>query len=123
MHKTRPAQITSPVVSLNGGQVKAIPTAAVAGLIGIGLAFGLSLVGGFENGLKRFLMTYLASYCFVLSIGVGCLFFVYDHAFDSSRMECHHSPDRGNLRDVLATDVHLVLANFDYAVDGIRCRL
>ena len=74
MHKTRPAQITSPVVSLNGGQVKAVPAAVIAGVIGIGLALGLSLISGY--GLKRFLMTYLASYCFVLSIGVGCLFFV-----------------------------------------------
>ena len=74
MHKTRPAQITSPVVSLNGGQVKAIPAAVLAGVIGIGLALVLCMVSGL--GLKRFLMTYLASYCFVLSIGVGCLFFV-----------------------------------------------
>ena len=74
MHKTRPAQITSPVVSLNGGQVKAIPATALAGVIGIGLALVLCMVSGL--GMKRFLMTYLASYCFVLSIGVGCLFFV-----------------------------------------------
>ena len=76
MHKTRPAQITSPVTTLNGGQVKAIPTALIAGAVGIGLAFGLSLISGAEDPMKRFLMTYLASYCFVLSIGVGCLFFV-----------------------------------------------
>ena len=74
MHKTRPAQITSPVVSLNGGQVKAIPAAAIAGAIGIGVALAMSFASG--GGMKRFLMTYLASYCFVLSIGVGCLFFV-----------------------------------------------
>ena len=73
MHKTRPAQITSPVVSLNGGQVKAIPAAAIAGAIGIGVALAILVPSG---GMKRFLMTYLASYCFVLSIGVGCLFFV-----------------------------------------------
>ena len=74
MHKTRPAQITSPVVSLNGGQVKAIPMAAITGAIGIGIALATSMISG--GGVKRFLMTYLASYCFVLSIGVGCLFFV-----------------------------------------------
>jgi len=74
MHKTRPAQITSPVVSLNGGQVKAIPAAVIAGAVGIGIALALSIASG--GGIKRFLMTYLASYCFVLSIGVGCLFFV-----------------------------------------------
>jgi len=68
MHKTRPAQIS--------GQVKAIPVAMIAGVIGIGLALGLSLISGAEAPMKRFLMTYLASYCFVLSIGVGCLFFV-----------------------------------------------
>jgi len=48
----------------------------IAGVIGIGLALGLSLISGAEAPMKRFLMTYLASYCFVLSIGVGCLFFV-----------------------------------------------
>ena len=74
MHKTRPAQITSPVVSLNGGQVKAIPMAAITGAIGIGIALATAVVSG--GGTKRFLMSYLASYCFVLSIGVGCLFFV-----------------------------------------------
>ena len=76
MHKTRPAQITSPVVSLNGGQVKAVPLAAIVGVIGIAVALGLSFVSVPGSGMKRFLMTYLASYCFVLSIGVGCLFFV-----------------------------------------------
>ena len=74
MHKTRPAQITSPVVSLNGGQVKAIPMAVITGAIGIGIALATAVVSG--GGTKRFLMSYLASYCFVLSIGVGCLFFV-----------------------------------------------
>ena len=74
MHKTRPAQITSPVVSLNGGQVKAIPMAAIVGAIGIGIALATAVGSG--GGTKRFLMSYLASYCFVLSIGVGCLFFV-----------------------------------------------
>jgi hypothetical protein len=73
MHKTRPAQITSPIVSLNGGHIKAIPAALISGAIGIGIAIALTLPTG---GLKRFMMTYLASYCFVLSIGLGCLFFV-----------------------------------------------
>ena len=73
MHKTRPAQITSPIVSLNGGHIKAIPAALILGAIGIGVAAALSFPIG---GIKRFMMTYLASYCFVLSIGLGCLFFV-----------------------------------------------
>ena len=94
MHKTRPAQITSPVVSLNGGQVKAVPAAVIAGVIGIGLALGLSFVSGAEAPVKRFLMTYLASYCFVLSVGVGLPVLCHDHAFDSGRVECHHSTNR-----------------------------
>lgn len=77
MHKTRPAQITSPIVSLNGGHIKAIPAALIAGGIGIGAAAALSFTAAEDgDGLKRFLMTYLASYCFILSIGLGCLFFV-----------------------------------------------
>ena len=71
MHNTRPAQITSPVVSLNGGHIKAIPAALIVGAIGIGGALALS---GFA--MDRFMHTYLVAFCFVLSIAVGCLFFV-----------------------------------------------
>ena len=71
MHNSRPAKITSPITSLNGGHVRTIPVALIAGAIGIGGAFFLS---GLDP--SRFLHNYLVSFCFVLSISVGCLFFV-----------------------------------------------
>jgi len=71
MHNTRPAKITSPITSLNEGYVRTIPIALIVGVIGIGIALVLS---GFEP--KRFLYNYLVSFCFVLSISLGCLFFV-----------------------------------------------
>ncbi len=75
MHETRPAKITSPIVSLNEGYIRTIPVALIVGAIGIAAAFFLS--GGFgDEGFKRFLHVYLVSFCFVLSISVGCLFFV-----------------------------------------------
>ena len=76
MHKTRPAEITSPIVSLNGGHLKAVPLALIVAAIGIGGALFLSYTAAPDLWLKRFLHTYLASFCFILSIGVGCLFFV-----------------------------------------------
>ena len=75
MHESRPAKITSPIVSLNEGYIRTIPVALIVGAIGIAVAFFLS--GGLGGeGLKRFLHVYLVSFCFVLSISVGCLFFV-----------------------------------------------
>ncbi|MDA7901803.1 quinol:cytochrome C oxidoreductase [Mariniblastus sp.] len=74
MHETRPAKITSPITTLNGGHLRTAPVALIVGAIGIGVAIMLSL--GSEEGLKRFMFTYLTSFCFVLSISVGCLFFV-----------------------------------------------
>ncbi|MEL7498481.1 MAG: quinol:cytochrome C oxidoreductase [Planctomycetota bacterium] len=74
MHSTRPAKITSPVTTLSGGHVRTIPIAIIAGAICIGVALALSL--GSEFRLKRFMYTYLSAFCFVLSISVGCLFFV-----------------------------------------------
>jgi len=71
MHKSRPAKITSPITSLNEGYVRTIPVALIVGAIGIGIAF---VLGGF--GGKLFLYNYLVSFCYVLSISVGCLFFV-----------------------------------------------
>lgn len=75
MHETRPAKITSPITTLNGGHLRTAPVALIVGAIGIGLAIMLSLSAD-EGGLKRFMFTYLTSFCFVLSISVGCLFFV-----------------------------------------------
>jgi hypothetical protein len=74
MHETRPAKITSPIISLNGGYIRTIPVALIVAAIGIGLALFMSF--GSEAGIKRFMYTYLTSFCFVLSISVGCLFFV-----------------------------------------------
>lgn len=74
MHETRPAKITSPITSLNGGYIRAIPVALIVAAIGIGAALFMSLGSG--GGTRRFLYSYLTSFCFVLSISVGCLFFV-----------------------------------------------
>ena len=71
MHNTRPAKITSPITSLNEGYVRTIPIGLIVGAVGIGLAFFLS---GFSP--SRFLYNYLVAFCFVLSISLGCLFFV-----------------------------------------------
>jgi hypothetical protein len=71
MHETRPAKITSPIVTLGGAQVKTIPIALIVGAVGIGLALVLS---GFS--MTRFLHIYLVNYAFVLTMCIGCLFFV-----------------------------------------------
>ena len=70
MHNTRPAKITSPITSLNEGYVRTIPIALIVGAIGIGVSLLLSF------DMKLFLYNYLVAFCFVLSISVGCLFFV-----------------------------------------------
>ena len=74
MHETRPAKITSPIVSLNEGYVRTIPVALIVGAIGIGIALFMSW--GSSDGMKRFMHIYLSCFCYVLSISVGCLFFV-----------------------------------------------
>lgn len=51
--------------------MRTIPVALIVGAIGIGVALVLS---GFDP--KRFLHNYLVAFCFVLSISLGCLFFV-----------------------------------------------
>ncbi len=71
MHNTRPAKITSPITSLNEGYVRTIPLALIVGAIGIGVSLVLC---GFQS--KPFLYNYLVAFCFVLSISLGCLFFV-----------------------------------------------
>jgi hypothetical protein len=47
---------------------------AIAGAVGIGLAFVIGLLPGQSFG--RFLLTYLLNFCFFLSISLGALFFV-----------------------------------------------
>jgi hypothetical protein len=70
-HSTRPAEITSPITSLEGGYLRTIPVALIVGAIGIGMSLMLSGVD-----FKRFSFIYLTNYLFLLSIVVGCLFFV-----------------------------------------------
>ncbi len=47
---------------------------AIAGLVTLALGYGISL--GFESSRSRFWHAYLLNVCFVLSIGLGGLFFV-----------------------------------------------
>ena len=74
MHETRPAKITSPILSLSDDYVKMIPMALIVGAIGLGAALFVSF--GSENGFRQFAFAYLTSFCFLLSITLGCLFFV-----------------------------------------------
>ena len=71
MHETRPAKITSPIISLSDGYVRAIPVALIVGAVGVGASLLLS-----GADFKRFSFVYLANFCFLLSMVVGCLFFV-----------------------------------------------
>ena len=71
MHETRPAKITSPVVSLGNDYIRTIPIAAIVAAVGIVVAIL------FSGGLgARFMHVYLVNYAFLLSICLGCLFFV-----------------------------------------------
>ncbi len=70
MHETRPAKITSPIVSLSDGYVRTIPSALIVAAIGLVLSLILS------GGTERFLYVYLTNFAFLLSICLGCLFFV-----------------------------------------------
>ena len=70
MHETRPAKITSPIVDLGGAHVKLMPLALIAGAIGIGVAFAAN------GGIQRFSHIYLVNFAFVLTMCIGCLFFV-----------------------------------------------
>lgn len=71
MHQTRPAKITSPIFSLKDGYVRTIPLALIVGAAGVGASLFFSL-----SDLRRFYYIYLVNFCFLLSIVVGCLFFV-----------------------------------------------
>lgn len=74
MHLKREAKITSPVFSLKDGYVRTIPVALIVGAIGIGAAAALSLPQ--QGGLARFFNIYLVNFCFLLTVCLGCLFFV-----------------------------------------------
>lgn len=71
MHETRPAKITSPIVSLNDGYVRAMPVALIIGAIGVVASL---LLSGMD--FQRFSFIYLVNFCFLLTISLGCLFFV-----------------------------------------------
>lgn len=62
---------SKPLASLGAGFVK---TAGLVGILALALTFFLSLF--LENGLKRFMFSYLTSFSYFLGIALGALFFV-----------------------------------------------
>lgn len=73
MHERRPAKITSPVTTLKDDYAKVMSTAAIVGVVGVGASFAMSFM---SDGYKTFSHAYLTNFCFLLSIALGCLFFV-----------------------------------------------
>ncbi len=73
MHASRPAKVTSPVYSLSHDYVRLVPLGLIVGAAGVGLSLAMGLPSG---GFRRFSFAYLTSYCFALSICLGCLFFI-----------------------------------------------
>ncbi len=71
MHKTRTAEITSPLVNLGEIRGKLMPLSLIVGAVAIILSL---LLAGFN--FQRFSFAYLVNYAFVLTICIGCLFFV-----------------------------------------------
>ena len=71
MHETRPAKITSPIVDLGGAHLKLMPISLIAGVVGVVIAF---VCCGFDY--QRFAHIYLVNFAFVLTMCIGCLFFV-----------------------------------------------
>ena len=71
MHEKRPAKITSAIVDL-GGTTLMIP-ALIVGVIGIVIA---AAINGAPVHLERFSHIYLVNFAFVLTMCIGCLFFV-----------------------------------------------
>ncbi|MCH2178599.1 MAG: quinol:cytochrome C oxidoreductase [Mariniblastus sp.] len=70
MHEARIAKITSPIVSLKDNYVRLIPISLIVAAAGIGSALLLSL------DMQRFSYAYLTSFCTLMSICLGGLFFV-----------------------------------------------
>jgi hypothetical protein len=60
--------------TLAGLGPRVVPVLAAVGLVGLGAAVGLGWARG--DGLRYFFHAYLTSYCFLLSISLGALFFV-----------------------------------------------
>jgi hypothetical protein len=59
---------------LKDGYLRTIPIALIVGAIGIGASAAVSLSLG--GGIERFYNIYLVNFNFLLSIAIGCLFFV-----------------------------------------------
>ncbi|MEM9940858.1 MAG: quinol:cytochrome C oxidoreductase [Planctomycetota bacterium] len=74
MHEVKPAKITSPIVTLQQSHIRTIPIALIIGAVGIGLAATLS--AGSAEGIRRFMHIYLVNFCYILSVSLGCLFFI-----------------------------------------------
>ena len=73
MHEKRPAKITSAIVDLGGLQPTLMIPALIVGVIGVGIAFAIN---GGPVHLERFSHIYLVNFAFVLTMCIGCLFFV-----------------------------------------------
>lgn len=71
MHERRPAKITSPVTTLKDDYARVMSIAAVVGVVGVGAGFLLS-----GMSYKTFAHAYLTNFCFLISLALGCLFFV-----------------------------------------------
>ena len=79
MHHAREAKITSPITTLKDSSAKMVPICFIVGVIGIIAAFFLLRVNdeGFTlTDIGRFSYSYLTSFCYILTICLGCLFFV-----------------------------------------------
>ena len=70
MDHARPAKITSPITTLKDSYARMIPICFVVGIVGIGVAAAI------RGGSAVFFNSYLTSFCFVLTIALGCLFIV-----------------------------------------------
>ena len=70
MHEAQPAKITSPIVSIKDIYVRLIPLALIVAAAGIGCALLFSL------DMQRFSYAYLTSFCCLMSLCLGGLFFV-----------------------------------------------
>lgn len=76
MHERRPAKVTSPVTTLKDDYARVMSISAIVGAIGIGVAFAMSIVTTPQESYKTFSHAYLTTFCFLISIALGCLFFV-----------------------------------------------
>ncbi len=79
MHNIRPAKITSPIITLSDSYSRTMVIGLILGAIGLGVTAAMTLFDSgleFEKGFKQFSFAYLVNFCFLLTITLGCLFFV-----------------------------------------------